>query len=189
MIKAASNKYRGVCLEGAESLESVISNIDWAAKMGFNLYFIQYVNPYEFFDRWYSHETFFNPWMKNERFTPDHAVYFKQRVAYEIKKRGLSFHDVGHGWTCAPLGLLENESPANATEENKQLMAIVKGKRGNRSVAQSIQLCYSNPVARNKMTDCCVEYVEAHPEVDFVHFWLADGERNHCECQTNSLSL
>lgn len=178
----ASNKYRGVCLEGAESLESVISNIDWAAKMGFNLYLIQYVNPYEFFDRWYSHEKFFNPWLKNERFTPEHALYFKQRVAYEIKKRGLFFHDVGHGWTCAPLGLLENESPMNATEENKQLMAIVKGKRGNRSVAQSIQLCYSNPIARNKMTDCCVEYVEAHPEVDFVHFWLADGERNHCEC-------
>ena len=178
----ASNKYRGVCLEGAESLESVISNIDWAAKMGFNLYLIQYVNPYEFFDRWYSHEKFFNPWLKNERFTPEHAVYFKQRVAYEIKKRGLFFHDVGHGWTCAPLGLLENESPQNATEENKQLMAIVKGKRGNRSVAQSIQLCYSNPTARNKMTDCCVRYVEEHPEVDFVHFWLADGERNHCEC-------
>ena len=177
-----SNKYRGVCLEGAESLESVISNIDWAAKMGFNLYLIQYVNPYEFFDRWYSHEKFFNPWMKNERFTPGHAVYFKRRVAYEIKRRGLFFHDVGHGWTCAPLGLLENENPGNATEENKQLMAIVKGKRGNRSVAQSIQLCYSNPVARDKMTDCCVEYVEAHPEVDFVHFWLADGERNHCEC-------
>ena len=179
----ATQKYRGVCLEGAESLENVLENIDWAAKMGYNVYFIQYVNPYEFFDRWYSHERFHNPRLKNERFTPGHAVYFKSRVAYEIKKRGLVFHDVGHGWTCAPLGLIENESPMNATEENRQLMAIVGGKRGNRSMAQSIQLCYSNPEARRKMTDYCVSYVEEHPEVDAVHFWLADGERNHCECE------
>ncbi len=178
----ATSKYRGTCLEGASSLEVLLTNIDWAAKMGLNIYFMQFTNPYGFMNRWYEHTR--NPYRKNENLQPIDGMRFKDKVAVEIKKRGLSFHDVGHGWTNAPLGLEEHIVEGQEPEEVKQYMATVKGRaRGIWGGAANTQLCYSNPVVRTKMANCIADYAENHPEVDVIHFWLADGEHNHCDCE------
>ena len=179
--RTAKNKYRGICIEGAVSIENMLDNIDWAAKMGFNAYFIQFTNPYDFFNRWYTHRL--NPLLETHNLTDNEVIDFKTRMIIEIKKRGLSFHDVGHGWTCAPLGLHEHGRYDNINDEITNALALVNGKREiwNGSPVDT-QLCYSNPHVRKKMVDYCVDYIKNHKEVDVIHFWLADGERNHCEC-------
>ena len=177
----ATSKYRGTCLEGATSLEMLLTNIDWAAKMGLNVYFMQFTNPYGFMNRWYNHQR--NGYRRDENLQPFDAIRFKDKVAVEIKKRGLSFHDVGHGWTNAPLGLEEHTKEGQEPEDVKQYMATVKGRpRMLWGSAANTQLCYSNPVVRTKMANCIADYAENHPEVDVIHFWLADGARNHCDC-------
>ncbi|MCX7597321.1 MAG: DUF4838 domain-containing protein, partial [Armatimonadetes bacterium] len=44
-----SYRYRGVCIEGAVSFEHVRDMIDWLPKLGFNTYFIQFREAYNFF--------------------------------------------------------------------------------------------------------------------------------------------
>lgn len=40
----------------------------------------------------------------------------------------------------------------------------------------------SNPVVRKTLVDTIVSYAKEHPQVDYLHFWLADDARNQCEC-------
>ncbi len=178
----ATSKYRGTCLEGATSLEMLLENIDWAAKMGLNAYFMQFTNPFAFLNRWYKHQR--NGYRLNENLQPEDGMLFKDKVAAEIKKRGLSFHDVGHGWTSMPLGLQEHTEEGQEPEEVKQYMATVKGRpRGIWGGAANTQLCYSNPKVRTLMAECVADYADNHPEVDVIHLWLADGMHNYCDCE------
>lgn len=55
--KTASLRHRGVCIEGADSLENILDFIDWLPKMGYNSFFLQFKLPYTFMARWYHHET------------------------------------------------------------------------------------------------------------------------------------
>ena len=42
----ASFKHRGICLEGANSLENIVSTINWLPKLGYNSFFLQFQIPY-----------------------------------------------------------------------------------------------------------------------------------------------
>ena len=173
-----SYRHRGVCIEGASSLEHVVGMIDWMPKVGFNGYFIQFREAHTFFDRWYS--------AKGEHISVERARELTAEAVAEIKKRDLLYHGVGHGWTCEPLGICglgweadESEQPVEVT----QYLAEVNGERKLwHGVALNTNLCYGNPKARDMVTDEIVSYSEKHPEIDIMHFWLADGSNNHCEC-------
>jgi hypothetical protein len=99
----------------------------------------------------------------------------------------LLFHAVGHGWTCEPFGIpgLGWEYPPEPVPpEAVQYLALVNGKRELwGGVALNTNLCYSNPDVRRIMVDDIARYAQAHPEVDLLHLWLADGTNNHCECE------
>ena len=41
--KTASLRHRGVCIEGADSLENVLDFIDWLPKAGYNSFFLQFI--------------------------------------------------------------------------------------------------------------------------------------------------
>lgn len=159
--------------------------IDWLPKVGFNSYFIQFREAYTFFDRWYSHIN--NPLKGKEHFSVDMARNFVQRLVKEIKKRGLLYHAVGHGWTCEPFGvpglgwdIYNGTIPASYV----RYTAEINGKRGLwGGIPLNTNLCYSNPEVREIITDSIVKYLEEHPEVDVLHFWLADGSNNQCECE------
>ncbi len=177
-----SNKHRGMCIEGALSIENVLDNVDWAAKSGLNGYLIQGVVPFSFFDAWYSHK--FNPVAEKVPFTFADSAVLVDRIVTELKKRDMIFHDVGHGWTTLPFGWTTNDKPDHINEEDCKYMAMVNGKRKvylDRPL--DTHLCYSNPEARKLMLDYCIDFVKKHPEIDVLHFWLADGDKNNCECE------
>lgn len=182
--EAASYRYRGVCIEGAVSFEHVRDMIDWLPKLGFNTYFIQFREAYNFFQRWYSHEN--NPLMPARPFSLDEARVLTKRLRREVRKRGLVLHMVGHGWTCEPFGIpgtgwYQHEGPV--PPEAIPHLAEINGRRDLfGGVALNTNLCYGNPETRRIITDAVVEYARANPDVDVIHFWLADGSNNQCEC-------
>lgn len=185
VVEKASYRHRGICIEGAVSYENVLDIIDWSPKVGFNSYFIQFREAYTFFDRWYSHIN--NPLKDKEPFSVGKAREFVRNLEKEIKRRGLLYHAVGHGWTCEPFGipglgwdLYEGEVP----EDYIKYTAEINGKRGLwEGIPLNTNLCYSNPEVRRIVTDSIVEYLEEHPYIDVLHFWLADGTNNQCECE------
>ncbi len=178
----ASYRHRSVCIEGSVAYEHVYNMIDWLPKVGMNGYFVQFHTPGTFFQRWYN----------DEMHTPDTTVtnddvdHIWAALEPEIIKRGLDYHATGHGWTCEPFGIhatswskLEEPLP----EETTRFFAQLNGKRQLfEGVALNTNLCYSNQETRDRMTDAIVRYCQQHPAVNFLHFWLADGINNHCEC-------
>ncbi|MBC7286648.1 MAG: DUF4838 domain-containing protein, partial [Armatimonadetes bacterium] len=179
-----SYRYRGVCIEGAVSYEHVRDMIDWLPKVGMNTYFIQFREAYNFFQRWYSHE--YNPLMPSQPFSLEEARTLTTRLRREIRRRGLALHMVGHGWTCEPFGIpgtgwYQHEGPL--PPEIIPHLAEINGRRELfGGIALNTNLCYGNPETRRIVTDAVVEYARANPDVDVIHFWLADGSNNQCEC-------
>lgn len=180
-----SFRHRGVCIEGADSLENIIDFISWLPKVGYNSFFIQFENPYSFLKRWYEHE--FNPYMEKEPFSVEAAQKMSDMVDEEISRRGLLHHRVGHGWTGEVLGYSSKygwESGVELAEENREYAAMLGGKRDlNEKAPILTSLCFSNPKVMEKMTDIVVDYAKARPDVDYLHVWLSDARNNICECE------
>lgn len=185
LAETPSYRHRAVCIEGAVSYEHLKDMIDWLPRMGFNAYFIQFREAYTFFNRWYSHEC--NPLMESYKLTVDEAREYTRRAIEEIENRDLIFHAVGHGWTCEALGIpgIEWESQeCNITDDIRPYIAEINGERKlYRGIALNTNCCYSNPAARQLIVNGIVDYAGKHPEADILHFWLADGFNNHCECE------
>ncbi|MCM8822883.1 MAG: DUF4838 domain-containing protein [Candidatus Omnitrophica bacterium] len=186
--KKDSYLYRTLCIEGAASLKHIIDLIDWAAKNFMNGYFVQFDYGTYFFKRWYSHSD--NPYMKPEKFDVEDAKIAVKRISSELAKRGMRFERMGHGWTCRALGIEGEGWDATKNEidfipeEKRQFLAMIDGKRQlYRNVPLNTNLCYSNPDVQNAMAESVVKYAQDHPEVDAIHFWLADGSNNNCECE------
>ncbi|KRL14490.1 DUF4838 domain-containing protein [Schleiferilactobacillus perolens] len=181
----ASYKHRGVCIEGADSVENIMQFIDWLPKIGFNTFFVQFENPYTFFKRWYTHE--FNSYWDKGTFTNAMVEKMSRQVDEAIATRGLKHHRVGHGWTGEVLGYSSKfgwESGLRLPEEKEKFVAEVNGKRALIDGTPILtSLDFSNPVVIPKMSDVVVQYAEQHPEVDYLHVWLSDANNNICECE------
>lgn len=180
----ASYRHRSMCIEGAVSYEHVYNMIDWLPKVGMCGYFMQFHTPSTFFKRFYNDEHI------NVSVSPvndEDVAHLWESLEEELVKRGLDYHATGHGWTCEPFGIhgtgwesYQEELP----EETKSYLAMVNGKRELwESIALNTNLCYSQKKVRDKMTDAIVSYSKQHPAVNYLHFWLADGLNNHCECE------
>ncbi|MBE6580907.1 MAG: DUF4838 domain-containing protein [Ruminococcaceae bacterium] len=180
-----SYRHRAICIEGAVGYEHVYNTIDWLPKVGMNGYFVQFKTPSVFFKRFYNQTE--NPYMPYSPVTDADIAHILGRLEEEIAKRSLDYHAMGHGWTCEPFGLDGNgwsQSDESAVPpEALPFLAELNGKRGLRGgVALNTNLCYSNREARRRMIDAVVAYCKEHKQVNFLHFWLADGSNNHCEC-------
>lgn len=183
--EAASYRHRGVCIEGADTYENIYDMIDYLPKAGLNEYFIQFLVPGTFFERWYWHES--NPYLEREPLTRQDVAAMVVNLEAEISRRGIAYHKTGHGWTCEPFGIdgtsWDADRQYELSEDTRQYLAEVNGKRelwGN--IPLNTNLCYSNPQVRAKMTDAITAYCKENPNIDVLHFWLADGSNNHCEC-------
>lgn len=185
ITKEASYKHRGVCIEGANSLENVLDMVDWLPKIGCNSYFIQFRESFTFFERWYTHK--YNPFMEPGEFSIENARALVEIIKKEICKRGMVYHAVGHGWTCEPFGLEGtgwDPKEFDLSPEITKNFALVNGKREVwQGIPINTNLCYSNDVVREIVIHDIAGYLEKYREVDILHFWLADGFNNHCECE------
>ncbi len=168
--------HRAICIEGSTSTEHIYNTIDWLPKVGLSGYFVQFFTPTVFFRRYYGPHT-----------TDGDVDAMMEPLKDEITKRSLKYHAVGHGWTCEAFNISTTgwlQFTGELSEDMKQVLALVDGKRElYHGIPANTNLCYSNPYARDKVTDCLVEYCKGHPEVKYLHFWLADEANNQCECE------
>lgn len=181
--ESASCRHRGVCIEGADSLENVLDFIDWLPKIGCNSFFVQHLEPEAFLQNWYLHK--YNPLLPPEPHTDAEMQRMYRQIDEAIARRGLLHHRVGHGWTCKAIGFdhVCAKLPA-PTAQQRPLLAQVDGRRDFwQGVPSNTNLCYSNPTARRAFVQAVADYAGRHPEVDYLHVWLADEYNNICECE------
>ncbi len=191
LVDTPSHRHRGICIEGAVSYENVRDTIDWLPKVGLNSYFIQFREGYTFFERWYTHPD--NPIRQPEPFGVDDARRFVRGAVGEIAKRGLLYQAVGHGWTTEPFGiqgLSWDQREFDVDAAVRQYLAEIGGKRELfGGVPLNTNLCYSNAEARRTIVRDIATYALDHPSIDVLHFWLADGSNNQCECESCRTAL
>ena len=186
----ASYTHRGMCIEGSVSLENMLDSVEWAPKAGLNTYMLEWENPYEYFNKWYSHSR--NPFKNPEPRSLAECRAYKTATTVEIKKRGMSFHDMGHGWTAKALGLPTDlvypwDRFYTLTEKTQEKMdkwlAMMDGKRAVvHNAPMNSNLCYGQQEVQDRIVHDMLAYCKAHPEVDFLHLWLADSWNSQCEC-------
>ena len=184
LAHVASMRHRGICIEGADSVENVLETIDWLPKVRYNSFFLQFKYSHEFLRRWYEHVG--NPLLTGQEWSVEASIAADALFDKAMKTRSILQHRVGHGWTGEAMGL-ENygwEAGETVPEEVQKLLAEVNGKReliGGRPTYTN--LCYTNPEVIDRLTDCVVRYAKAHPDCDYVHVWLADLPNHVCECE------
>lgn len=181
-----SMRYRGPCIEGAESREIILDTIDFLPKVGMNLFMMQFLNPKHFYNAYYSR--WHNVVRPIEHIDSEVVSQWKAEAEAEMSKRGIQFHDIGHGWTAAPFGLdiSGGWAPMDDSlvpEDSRKYLATLNGEKklfSSRPI--NTQFCMSNPEARRIVAEYIADYAEKHQNVDYIHVWLADAQNNHCEC-------
>ena len=177
-------RHRGICIEGASSLENILATVEWMPKLGYNCFFSQFKLPFTFMERWYKHQN--NSHLKPEEFSLDTAGTYTSKIFEEIKRRDLLLHTVGHGWTANAIGLpaLGWDTQSTDGEADSSFFAMINGKRELfHGIPTNTNLCYSNKKVIEKLADLVLDYVVNNKEADYVHFWLADAFNNICECE------
>ena len=182
----ADHRYRGHCNEGAESQRAMLETIDLSPKLALNSYMLEFDVPFYYYDAYYSHHM--NTRRAPEPISMRTVRQWKRQCETEISRRGLRFHDMGHGWTAEPLGLDSRRGWVSAEhaelpEALRPLVAEINGRRElYHGVALNTNICFSNAEARHRIAEYVAKYAQNHQNVSYLHIWLADANRNHCEC-------
>jgi hypothetical protein len=137
---------------------------------------IEFENPTAYYYAYYKHvENTAN--REPEPVSNDQIFQWKRQCEAEIAKRGLQFHDMGHGWTVFPFGMKQfDNGDDKLPEEYRQYMALVGGERKLKNGRPHLtNICMSNPAARKRIVDSAVEYAKTGENVTYLHVALADG--------------
>ena len=203
-----SCRYRGWCNEGAEFQQSMLETIDFSPKVGNNVFMMEFRIPTPYYHSYYSHSR------NTENRPPEplsdmQVLQWKRQCEAEIAKRGLQFHDIGHGWTGDPFGVdtakgWERIDDSFLSEEDRSMLAYTilrrKGGGDDRPTEEEFRVnprarglwngqplntnfCMSNTRARKKFVDYVADYAENHSNSTYLHVWLGDAANNHCECE------
>ena len=170
-------------IEGAIDEVISIETIKWLPKVGYNGYFIQYAPPYNFLKRWYLHEL--NPYKQPEEFSYEDAVEVAASIESFAAKLGLQLWEIGHGYMFYPFGMNYGPEWTNRlSDEVRPYVALVDGKREihDNSISYT-NLCYTDPVVKQKIAAFFVDYMKKHPHCDVLAIGLADGSANNCTCE------
>ena len=181
-----SMRYRGWCNEGAEYQECMMSAIDFMPKVGMNVMMLEFRVPTAYYERYYDHPQ--NPCYSPESLSERQIIQWKRQCEAELARRGIQFHDIGHGWTVEPFGILANCAwhaidDSTVSDESRRHLAMFDGKRQLwRGQPMNTNFCMSNEESRRIFVNYVADYAESHSNIDYLHVWLSDGINNHCEC-------
>ena len=187
--KAADHRIRGFCDEGSVSHQNMLECIEFYPKLEMNTFMVEWFVPNGYYNRYYSHQH------NTENRIPEpqndeQILRWRRHCEVEINKRGLLLFAIGHGWTCKALGLPTNNSVNNDfshltfTEEQLASFAMINGERKMfRKAPLFTQVCMSNDALRSKIADAVADYADNHRNMNFLRVSLADGGKNHCECE------
>ena len=186
--KLADHRYRGQCNEGAEYQQNMLEAIDFTPKIGLNTFMQEFDIPSCYYERYYDHHN--NTVWEPEPVSNETVLQWKRQCESEIRKRGLKYHDMGHGWTAEPYGLNSFGSAQTRKKNNRQIdpdtrkhLAMMDGIRElNKGDPFYTNVCMGSPETRKIMVDYIADYAEKQNNVDFLHIWLGDLNNNHCEC-------
>jgi len=180
LAETPSYRHRALDLAGALSREFILDIIDWCPKVGLTGVFLESDSCLGVCNLWYGHSQ--NQTKTPQPITAEQAAAWREEFLVQIQKRDLLYHAKGHGWTYEALGLTANDFTNPLPPEVQPLVMLKDGER--KSIGAGVtNLCYSNPEARRRYVEIVVKYAAEHPEVDYLHVWLADGINNHCECE------
>ncbi|MBQ4323341.1 MAG: DUF4838 domain-containing protein, partial [Clostridia bacterium] len=181
----ASYRYRGQCNEGTETQPTMLQAIEFTPKVGLNTFMIEFDIPKNYYQRGYAHRYSNIP--AEAPLSDATVLQWKRQCETEIARRGLLYHDMGHGWTAEPFGFDSTEGwvrgsiPADADLSHLAMIDGVREFFGG--IALNTNLCMSNPETRRIVARAVADYAEKQNNVDFLHVWLADAYNNHCECE------
>lgn len=161
--------------------------------MGLNTFFNEWFIPRMNFDRWYSRRY---PSAQSPAPRSDAELgAYSELLKREVQRRGMILQAVGHGWNAFFMGNPEAQCDHDGRlivpEEQRQFLALVNGERdyhtlaGGKRVPQRptmVDLCYGHPEVRRRLIQLVADYAQAHPEIDYLHFWLDDRRNDTCEC-------
>ena len=184
-----TSRYRGLCNEGSEFQSNMIEAIEFLPKVGMNVFMMEFFIPTSYYRRYYMHEH--NAMNRPpEPVTPATILQWKRACEAELSKRGLQFHDIGHGWGTQSFGIdssvraCDGDNDSKLTAEQRGYLAIVNGEQKLwNQTPNHTQFCMSNKRARRIVVDFVADYAEKQSNVDYIHVWLGDGFNNHCECE------
>ena len=180
-----SMRYRGQCNEGSEYQGAMLDAIDFAPKVGMNVFMTEFFIPNCYYDSYYNHRNNENN-REPEPVSPEQVLQWKRECETEMERRGIQFHDIGHGWTCEPLGIdsLNSIMPDDELPDEARRFVAMRG--GKRSLfndrPRHTEFCMSNPEARRRVVNYISDFSASHGTADYLHVWLADARNNHCEC-------
>ena len=184
---APSCRYRGWCNEGGEYQADMVEAIDFIPKVGMNVFMMEHFLPL-YYNHFYLHAH------NNENFKPEtishrQILQWKRECEVELEKRGIQFHDIGHGFTSNPFGLEYTGEPncdyeTKVKPEMRNFLTMLGGERKlfRRDHTYYANFCMSNPDARKLVVDYVLSFSKNNT-ADYLHVWLADGANNHCECE------
>ena len=187
--KMADCRFRGQCNEGAENQPDMIEVIDFTPKIGMNVFMMEFEVPKNYYDKYYNHRNNTEN-REPEPINAETIVQWKVQCEAELSKRGIQFHDMGHGWTAESFGISSTNGWVVDTNEDaipaesREFVALLNGKRELfMGIALNTEFCMSNEKARKLFVDYVTNYATMHKNVDYLHVWLSDGKNNQCECE------
>jgi hypothetical protein len=102
---------------------------------------------------------------------------FREKVAPECQKRGITIEVGGHGYQNFLNAEMEE---GKLFEQHPEWFAVDAA--GKRQKAQAWVFNTSNAQAVRYLVDNFVTYIKAHPEIQIYDFWPPDGAK-WCECE------
>jgi hypothetical protein len=186
VVEEPRYRHRGVCIEGAPSMQHALDMVDWCAKKRMNTVFLQFFSSRYFYNLW--SERPYNPRHAGKSVSDEQALAMDEKLIAAMKLRGMVFHRVGHSWTSAAFDMPRSgwvtAEEAEIEPELRRYIAEVGGERKLfGGVPINTEICYSHGPAFDRFVDKIVAYSQEHPEMDVVHVWLSDATNNKCECE------